>query len=80
MKCEVGGRREGKEERLKTRGCRLPQCSAQHGNHRASSNFWPPYLYCHHRKDLHGDSIEFIKTAPGTGLSKALIDVAARLQ
>lgn len=41
---------------------------------------WPPYLYCHHRQDLHGDPIKFIKAAPGTGLSEALIDVAARLQ
>lgn len=55
-------------------------CSAWHEDHRAPTNFWPPYLYCHHRQDLHGDSIKLIETAPGTSLSKSFVDVAARLK
>lgn len=39
-----------------------------------------PYLDSHHRQDLHRDSVKLIKTAPGTSLSQAFVDVATGLQ
>lgn len=67
----------GAEKRLKTRGCEPLQ--ALHEDHGAPCNSRPTYLHCHYRQDLHGDAIKLIEAAPGSGLSKAFVDVATGL-
>lgn len=37
------------------------------------------YLHSNHRQNLHRDAIEFIETAPGSGLSKPFVDIATGL-
>ena len=37
-------------------------------------------LHGHHGQDLYGDSVELVKTAPGSRLRQALVDVADRLE
>lgn len=38
------------------------------------------YLHSNHRQHLHRDAIEFIETAPGSGLSQPFVDVATGLE
>lgn len=38
------------------------------------------YLYSHHRKDLNWDPVKLIKTAPGSRLGKAFVNIPTRLK
>lgn len=38
------------------------------------------YLYSNHRKDLDWDPVKFIKTAPGSCLGKAFVNIPTRLK
>lgn len=38
------------------------------------------YLHGNHRQDLHGDAVEFVEAAPGSGLRQALVDISTGLQ
>ena len=66
-------KRGRKQEAVDFRSMWHPDC-------KALNSIWPPYLHGHHGQDFHGDSVELIKTAPGTCLSQALVDVVTRLQ
>lgn len=38
------------------------------------------YLHGNHRQDLHGDAVEFVEAAPGSGLRQALVDISTGLR